>query len=1008
MSLRKKTLFIIGGLFIVLFLALFGAAQLIVLKSFGKLERNLILLDLDRAQKAIENDLASMHSLVADWANWDDSYAFVLNGDSNFINDNLVRQTFVNLRLNLIAYVRTSGEVVYGDVYDEAVNVLQPLSDSIRTHLKPDAYLITQVQSDTLTSGILMLPDGPMLVAAHAILTSQQYGPSRGTLIFGRYLGSDEIQYFSEITHVVINSYAMADSLLPQDVRVARAHLSGSNPRFFKPLDDETMAGYTVLRDIYGQPALLLRVTVPREVYLQGISTTRLFYVSILGTALIFAVAMLLLLERNVLSRLTNLSSSVAGIASGGDPSARVPVQGKDELANLAVRINEMLAAIENSEAELNRYAEHLEALFQELKISEGKLRSVFDFSPDGIAVIDLEGAFVECNQAILALWGCSDTSEIIGRRIHDFIPERKRQKIIDGINAVLQQGHLTNIEIAAYRRDGSLFPAEISVGLVKDSSGRPSCMVAIARNIAERKRAEQALSMSEQRYRLLFERNLAGVFRTSLDGRILDVNNAMLKMFGFSSREEMMSCRVQDFYEDAAARQSFISKLWERGTVSNHKQKLRRPDGSSFWVLENVSLVIGELAEPVLIQGTMIDITDLIEAEEVQRTSEALSRLLYERNIAGLFSFTLHPQTLEAHALDCNDAHARMLGYSSRNELLKIEPAQTFLSEQDYAHELKYLLEHKTLTNYEVRLRKKDGSPVWVQVNVAYIEGENGGAGIVEGTSIEITELKRAQQREQQARSKLIEQSQVASIGLLAAGLAHNLKGPLQGIISSVEILQLMHGDIPHLDEIMQQAQRLNDMINGILNKTRQEQDGSEQEIDLNQLLIQELDFLNSNMTFKYEIRKEYNFDSNLPPVRGVYCDFSQALTNIIMNAMDAMYGREDKLLSIATKAQEDGGILIEVKDTGCGIAPECLERIFDPFFTTKPMAGAHGSDEPTGSGLGLSSAKQLLEKYNVRFDVESQVGQGTTFRICIPPQESPQIEQVNLPEFELEEETS
>jgi signal transduction histidine kinase len=156
--------------------------------------------------------------------------------------------------------------------------------------------------------------------------------------------------------------------------------------------------------------------------------------------------------------------------------------------------------------------------------------------------------------------------------------------------------------------------------------------------------------------------------------------------------------------------------------------------------------------------------------------------------------------------------------------------------------------------------------------------------------------------------------------------------------------------------------------------------------EINLNQLLVEELNFLNADLVFKHRIHKEYKFDPSLPIVRGVYSDFSQALLNIIKNALDAMYDVPNKRLSVKTETASAGDVLIQVGDSGCGIPEEHLPQIFDPFFTTKPASVNRDEAQPTGTGLGLSSAYQLLKKYNARIEVDSKIGQGTTFNIYIP----------------------
>jgi PAS domain S-box-containing protein len=154
-----------------------------------------------------------------------------------------------------------------------------------------------------------------------------------------------------------------------------------------------------------------------------------------------------------------------------------------------------------------------------------------------------------------------------------------------------------------------------------------------------KRKRAEGELRASEQRYRLLFERNLAGVYRTTLDGRILDCNESYARIFGYDSREEILALRASEFYFDAADRGKFITQLQERGTLTNSEWCLRRKDDSPVWVLENSSLIEGEEGTPTYIQGTLVAITERKRAEEALRQSHTQLQRTLEGTVNVLVS---------------------------------------------------------------------------------------------------------------------------------------------------------------------------------------------------------------------------------------------------------------------------------------------------------------------------------------------------------------------------------
>ena len=131
-----------------------------------------------------------------------------------------------------------------------------------------------------------------------------------------------------------------------------------------------------------------------------------------------------------------------------------------------------------------------------------------------------------------------------------------------------------------------------------------------------EKKRALEALRVSEERYRQLFERNLAGVFRSTLDGRLLDCNNAFVRIYGYDSREELLTIDTHTLYPSRGDRDAFVARILETGSAVNVEVRARKKDGTPVWVLENVALVEGPPGRPPLLEGTLVDITDRKNAE--------------------------------------------------------------------------------------------------------------------------------------------------------------------------------------------------------------------------------------------------------------------------------------------------------------------------------------------------------------------------------------------------------
>ena len=173
-----------------------------------------------------------------------------------------------------------------------------------------------------------------------------------------------------------------------------------------------------------------------------------------------------------------------------------------------------------------------------------------------------------------------------------------------------------------------------------------------------------------------------------------------------------------------------------------------------------------------------------------------------------------------------------------------------------------------------------------------------------------------------------------------------------------------------------------MHDIIDNLMYKSRREQEEQRQLIDINDLLWQELKFLDGDPRFKHDIEKVYNFYEGPLYIEGIYSHFSQSVSNLIRNAIDAMDGCKELVLTITTRCDEEC-IYVDIHDTGVGIPAENISHLFEPFFTTKPISGG----TRTGTGLGLHSCYQLLRPYGAQFEVKSQPGD-TTFTVKIPRQ--------------------
>ena len=329
---------------------------------------------------------------------------------------------------------------------------------------------------------------------------------------------------------------------------------------------------------------------------------------------------------------------------------------------------------------------------------------------------------------------------------------------------------------------------------------------------------------------------------------------------------------------------------------------------------------------------------------------------------------------------VDFNETAYRQLGYSPE-ELLAMHPHDLEVEfplhtpEQWRAHIAAMKAAEGPLLLEGVH-RRKDGSTFPVEVIITHMPFLDRDYTLAMVRNM--TERKQAEEGRQQLQRSLIQSERMATVGIVAAGIVHNLRGPLTSILGYGQLLRKEYPDSPDFEPIISSGQQMSQMIEDILAKSRQKK--SQEPTDLNTLLQRELDFLQANLFFKHEVEKDIRLDEKLPRVECVYTDFSQAFGNLLRNAVDAMYQRETKRLSVVTSSTGKH-IVVEVIDTGCGIPEANIPRLFEPFFTTKPSDGEEG--EPVGTGLGLYTVEKLLERHGADIEVESVVDVGTTFRV-------------------------
>ena len=363
MKLKTKTLLTVALTLAGLISVLYTVSSTILLGSLAQAEKESSHQTVEGVLNIFTQNKENFSSRFDDWSAWDDAYSFINDGNKRFIESNLVPAQLASLKVNLVLFINNSGQQVFGTAFNIYDKKLQPVPLDLQSHLTPNSLLIKHENINSQLNGILIINQKPMLITSKPILTSEGLGPSRGTLIFGRYLDQKNIQKLSQISRLPLTIQNYNDQQMPSDFQTARSFLSRKNLIWVQPLNQEIMGGYALLKDIYGQPALMLRVDIPRTTYQQAKISQLYLIVSLLLVGIVFSGVTLLLLERLVLHRLIKLSQDVKDIGTTGDLSQRILVLGKDELSSLSESINWMLATLENLLKDLRSEREKSERL---------------------------------------------------------------------------------------------------------------------------------------------------------------------------------------------------------------------------------------------------------------------------------------------------------------------------------------------------------------------------------------------------------------------------------------------------------------------------------------------------------------------------------------------------------------------------------------------------------------------------------------------------------------------
>ena len=522
--------------------------------------------------------------------------------------------------------------------------------------------------------------------------------------------------------------------------------------------------------------------------------------------------------------------------------------------------------------------------------------------------------------------------------------------------------------------------------------------------SILRLKKAQEALQESEAKYRRMIELAPMGVFQTTSDGRVLEINKRMAEMLGYDSKEETLQVYddlAEQLYVDSTRRQSFLEQLEQRGQVRGFEYQAFRRDGSKIWISMNARVSQRREDGISIIEGFAVDVTDRKRTEAMLRESrdqfeQAIKRAPIPMVITDSSQDILH----------FNDKFVEEFGYTLADVSTAEEWWCAAYPDEAYRQRVRDAWEQAVAeaieNNSEIEMQQwdltaKNGS-------VRHVEFKMTPLGEISLIAMnDITDRLKAEeelyqyqkrleemvsQRSRQlkeAQEQLIQQEKLSVLGQMAGGIGHELRQPLGTIKNTAYYLKMILEDAgPEIEDTLEtldeEIEHSAAIIDSLLNFARTGPPNREQ-VRIEQLVHQTV----TKLEIPPQIDVRLQMEADLPSLMVDPGQLRIVFRNLIENALQAM--PEGGRVTISTErcpAERLPGtdcVLIAISDTGVGIPPEQQEKLFEPLFTTKTK----------GIGLGLALVKMLVEGHGGTIEAQSSgvPGQGTTFTLMLPPEE-------------------
>jgi len=593
--------------------------------------------------------------------------------------------------------------------------------------------------------------------------------------------------------------------------------------------------------------------------------------------------------------------------------------------------------------------------LFTKIEHSNRHWTEIFDAISDFIVVHDQNDKVLRVNRSLAAMVGVAP-AELIGINMRALM-----ELTTDSASYSCPFCRSVGEEPTEFAHTVFDRTYLVSTSRIHEANGEAMQTIHVLKDISDR-------SEAERRYRELFDNIQEGLFFSTPGGRFVEVNDAMVRMLGYETREELLQIDIPtQLYLSPEQRERHTRLMEENGHLRNFEATLKRKDGSAIHVLINAFGLYDGMGRVLQIRGLMLDVTGL-------RTSQ--SELHRERDFSGKILNNTQSLILVADT-------AGLISYANRRwyeagfeqpeligrPLLELTAPAFRVA---LAQAVQNTLNGQQVDNLELEIVRQKGAAGKVSANLSPMRDEQ---GLVTSIVVVLTDITDSAI----LRDKLVHAEKMAAVGHLVSGVAHEVNNPLTAILGFADLLlenpELPEGARKDLRVILQEAQRTKQIVQNLLSFARQ-MPPQRNSLQLNLILRRTIQLRAYDFN-SHGVEVIEHFDEELPEVVGDAHQLQQVFLNILNNAYDAVreVGRPARIEIMTTKSGDAAEV--SFSDNGDGISHP--DKIFDPFFTTKEVG--------KGTGLGLSICYGIVKEHGGEILCQNNVGgKGATFIVRLP----------------------